>query len=313
MDMKRIKVFFLSVVCLVAVTVTASAAKYPNHPLPHRPDTLKILAIGNSFSDDGTQHLPALLEGAGIHNVIVARLYIGGCTLERHCQEYDAFNEKGLRSYIYYKSTGNKWETVSKKASILDGIEDEDWDIVTLQQASGYSGLYDSYNPYLERLIGIVRQHCSNPDATIVWHMTWAYATTSGHHHFKWYDKDQNKMYGKICGCVVNLKKDRDIPVVIPSGIAVQMGRGTSIAGEKELTRDGFHLSYSVGRYLAACTWFEALIRPTLGKKVKGNPARLQGTENEVSPETAKICQKLATRAVKKARRINALVPAPKE
>ena len=129
MDMKHIKVLFLSVVCLVAATLTASAAKYPNHPLPNRPDTLKILAIGNSFSDDGTQHLPALLEGAGIHNVIVARLYIGGCTLERHCQEYEAFKEKGLRSYIYYKSTDNEWVTVSKKASILDGIEDEDWDI----------------------------------------------------------------------------------------------------------------------------------------------------------------------------------------
>ena len=125
MDMKHIKVLFLSVVCLVAATLTASAAKYPNHPLPNRPDTLKILAIGNSFSDDGTQHLPALLEGAGIHNVIVARLYIGGCTLERHCQEYEAFKEKGLRSYIYYKSTDNEWVTVSKNATILDGLKDE--------------------------------------------------------------------------------------------------------------------------------------------------------------------------------------------
>ncbi len=302
MDMKHIKVFFLSVVCLVAATLTASAAKYPNHPLPHRPDTLKILAIGNSFSDDGTQHLPALLEGAGIHNVIVARLYIGGCTLERHCQEYEAFKEKGLRSYIYYKSTDNEWVTVSKKASILDGIEDEDWDIITLQQASGYSGLYDSYIPYLEQLIGIVRAHCSNPDAAIVWHQTWAYATTSGHQHFKWYDKDQLKMYEAICDCVTRLKKDQDIRVVIPCGPAVQMGRGTAISGEKELTRDGFHLSYSVGRYLAACTWFEALIRPTLGKKVKGNPARLQGTDKEVSPETAAICQQLAAKAVKKAK-----------
>ena len=218
MDMKHIKVLFLSVVCLVAATLTASAAKYPNHPLPNRPDTLKILAIGNSFSDDGTQHLPALLEGAGIHNVIVARLYIGGCTLERHCQEYEAFKEKGLRSYIYYKSTDNEWVTVSKKASILDGIEDEDWDIITLQQASGYSGLYDSYIPYLEQLIGIVRAHCSNPDAAIVWHQTWAYATTSGHQHFKWYDKDQLKMYNAICDCVTRLKKDQDIRVVIPCG-----------------------------------------------------------------------------------------------
>jgi hypothetical protein len=109
-------------------------------------------------------------------------------------------------------------------------------------------------------------------------------------------------MYNAICDCVTRLKKDQDIRVVIPCGPAVQMGRGTAISGEKELTRDGFHLSYSVGRYLAACTWFEALIRPTLGKKVKGNPARLQGTDKEVSPETAALCQKLAAKAVKKAK-----------
>ena len=52
--------------------------------LPQRPDTLRILAVGNSFSDDGTEYLPNLLEAAGIHNVILARLYIGGCSLERH-------------------------------------------------------------------------------------------------------------------------------------------------------------------------------------------------------------------------------------
>ena len=78
---------------LIATALLAAMAMYAqgsfeNYPLPQNPDTLRILAVGNSFSDDGTEYLPALLEGAGIHNVIVARLYIGGCSLERHCKEY---------------------------------------------------------------------------------------------------------------------------------------------------------------------------------------------------------------------------------
>ena len=36
--------------------------------------------------------------------------------LERHCEEYS----KGIHNYIYFKSTKNKWETVSKSASLLD-------------------------------------------------------------------------------------------------------------------------------------------------------------------------------------------------
>ena len=79
------KLIFTGFLALVMFLQTAGAQEfYPNHPLPQRPDTLRILAIGNSFSDDATEYLPGLLEAAGIHNVILERLYIGGYTLERH-------------------------------------------------------------------------------------------------------------------------------------------------------------------------------------------------------------------------------------
>ena len=90
-----LKRFFLTLVALVAATGLFAQARIDNYPLPQQPDTLRILAVGNSFSDDGTEYLPGLLEAAGIHNVIVARLYIGGCTLERHCKEY-AYPGKAL-------------------------------------------------------------------------------------------------------------------------------------------------------------------------------------------------------------------------
>lgn len=70
-----------------SLTALNAQGRQENFPLPSNPDTLRILAVGNSFSDDGTEYLPELLEAAGIHNVIVARLYIGGCSLERHCEE----------------------------------------------------------------------------------------------------------------------------------------------------------------------------------------------------------------------------------
>ena len=46
--------------------------------------TLRILAVGNSFSDDAMEYLPALLESMGIDDVELARLYVGGCSLEQH-------------------------------------------------------------------------------------------------------------------------------------------------------------------------------------------------------------------------------------
>ena len=131
--MKRTIIFFF---LLFVSALSYAQGTFENYPLPQNPDTLRILAVGNSFSDDGTEYIPGLLEAAGIHNVIIARLYIGGCSLERHCREY----EEGTKDYVYYKSTKNKWVTVSKNATILDGLKDEPWDIITVQEVSNNSG-----------------------------------------------------------------------------------------------------------------------------------------------------------------------------
>ena len=271
--------------------------KYPNYPLPDHPDTLRILAIGNSFSDDATQYLPDLLEAAGIHNVIIGRLYIGGCTLERHCRE---FKDNG-HEYVYLKSTKNKWETIKKykQGSFMDGVGDERWDIITMQQGSPKSGRWDSYDPWLGTLIDIVRKNCPNPDATIVWHQTWAYASTYTNRNFANYAYDQQYMFDSIQICVDKARKEYNVPIVIPSGPAVQLMRGTSLKTEKELTRDGFHMDYKYGRYLTACVWFESLIKPVFGVSVKGNGFRNAGTDNEVTDKEAALMQKVAVKAVK--------------
>lgn len=294
--MKRI----LIVLAAIAATLSLPAQeKYANFPLPENPDTLRILAIGNSFSDDATQYLPDLLEAAGIHNVILGRLYIGGCTLERHCKEY----ETNGHEYVYLKSTKNKWETIKKykEGRFMDGLGDEPWDIITMQQGSPKSGRWDSYDPWLGNLIGIVRKECSNPKAAIVWHQTWAYSHTYTNRSFANYAYDQQYMFDSIQLCVDKAREQYNIPVVIPSGPAVQMLRGTWLNTDKDLTRDGFHMSYREGRYATACVWFEALIKPTLGVSVKGNSFRNSG-ENEVSDKEAALMQKTAIKAVKQAK-----------
>ena len=44
---------------------------------------MRILAIGNSFSQDAFKYLHKVAEAAG-KEVTTVNLYIGGCTLERH-------------------------------------------------------------------------------------------------------------------------------------------------------------------------------------------------------------------------------------
>ncbi len=280
-------------IMMIHLSLNSQARVIPNHPLPQQPDTLRILGIGNSFTDDGMMYLPDLLEAAGIHNVVLGRLYIGGCSLERHCREY----EKESNAYRYSKSTDNKWVTVSKETSLLYGITDENWDIIVTQQSSPKSGCYETFQPWLDRLVEIVRWNCTNAGACFAWQQTWAYATTSEHKAFPRYENNQQLMYDCIMSATEAMMEDTSIEVIIPVGTAIQNMRTTEHCDSLELTRDGYHLSHTAGRYTAACTWFQALIAPCLRTTLEGNPCTLEGKKHEISPELAKACQEAARRA----------------
>lgn len=210
---------------------------------------LKILAIGNSFSDDTMDHVYKVAKDAGIENIKLGKLYIGGCSLATHLS--NAQNDKS--AYDYKINTSDKWEAQGNK-SIKFAVESDDWDFITFQQVSGYSGIADSYDDLYE-IVNIVEP--LNPSARLAWNMTWAYKVGSGHQDFPKYNKDQMTMYNAIVNAVNTkiLIYDK-IEYVIPCGTAIQNLR-TSVVGDT--TRDGYHLSYGIGRYTAAMTLVKAL------------------------------------------------------
>ncbi len=80
--LKRRAGCILLTLCL-GLTLSAHS-RFTNYPLPSAPDTLRILAIGNSFSDDGTDYIPGLLEAInprdGCHLTHQYSRYIAACT-----------------------------------------------------------------------------------------------------------------------------------------------------------------------------------------------------------------------------------------
>ena len=45
---------------------------------------IRILMIGNSFSDDTIEHVYPILRDFGYDEIILGNLYIGGCPIEKH-------------------------------------------------------------------------------------------------------------------------------------------------------------------------------------------------------------------------------------
>ena len=210
----------------------------------------KILAIGNSFSDDAMEHLAEILVGEGYTDFILGNLYIGGCSMDGHKARIDS----GAKDYSFRVNTGNGWNTVTE--SIQYGLDYADWDVITIQQVSGYSGIPESYGS-MQYIIDYVRNRV-DPFVKIFFHMTWAYQSTSGHGDFAKYGKNQMTMYNAIVNTVQSLVVGNwNIEGFLPSGTAIQNLR-TSYLGDT-LTRDGYHLSLDIGRYTAALVWYKQL------------------------------------------------------
>lgn len=213
--------------------------------------SLRVLAIGNSFSEDAMTYLGEIANDYGMEDFVIAYLYIGGASLETHWTTVS----NGTSSYRYEKNVENEWENKGNK-SLLIGLLDEEWDIVTFQQVSGYSGMTETFQPYLDNLIDYVNTN-KLTDTTFMWHQTWAYAQSSTHSSFPNYNSDQITMYEAIADASQNyIAKDSRFRQVIPAGTAIQNVR-TSVVGD-HVNRDGYHLN-SYGRFVAGLMWFRTI------------------------------------------------------
>ncbi len=285
--------FLLLLLC--ALVLPAQAQKHTPGGTPSRADTLKILAIGNSFTVDGTEYLPALLEAAGLGNVALGRVVRGGTSLENH---FDAYTQNRA-DYSFSQRCGDHWEDVFNPSAITPALRYSDWDIVVTQQVSHLSGRYDTYRPWLDSLTQVFSRECSNPAMQLAWQMTWAYGSASTHAGFPNYGNDQQAMYEATRESVRQLLGEYDIRTLIPSGEAIQRLRRSPLNNPPDdLTRDGFHLDYGAGRYTAACTWFQALIAPWSGQELSGIPFReVSSGKIPVTEENHAVFQEAAREA----------------
>ncbi len=223
---------------------------------PHWNDdgVLKILAIGNSFSEDAIENLYQMAKAAGIEQIELGHLYIGGCSLETHLQNV-SYN---LPQYRYSSKIGDDvWRTtLYNKPSV--GLAANDWDFVTVQQCSDKSGVVSTYDD-LNPLLDAIESQCTNEHVAFAWHMTWAYQQDSDHWAFPTYNTNQTTMYNAIVSAVQQkVVTNNRIVKIIPSGTAIQNAR-TSYLGDT-LTRDGYHLSLSQGRLIASASYLASLI-----------------------------------------------------
>ena len=286
--MKRLQKIIITALILVYSTIAGHSADLKKQDC-YNPGTIKILSIGNSFSDDAVEdHLYDIAKAEG-KSIVIGNMYIGGCSLAKHLRNA----KENKAAYRYSKRTCDGVKTHTKGVTLETALADENWDYITFQQQSGQSGIYATWEESLPELLEYVKSKVS-PDTEFLIHQTWAYDKTSTHKDFPRYDNDQEKMYKSIIASVSSASRLTGIKKIIPSGTAIQNARTTSL--ENTITRDGYHLHKPVGRYIAACTWFEIIFNTS----ILGNSYYPQ----EITPEQASLAQKAAHAAVKKPNKV---------
>ena len=216
---------------------------------------MDILAIGNSFSQDATRYLEQIAHAQGeVLNVF--NLYIGGCSLERHFRNMKS-GESAYTLEFNGKSTGF---SISLKEALLG--RSREWDVITLQQASHFSGKKEAYDPSTQALVSYIRDLC--PRAKLYIHETWAYEEGSAMLQKNYPDMTSEDMYQNVVRCYHEIEKEVGFDGLIPSG---ELMHALLENGIPKIHRDGYHLSYGLGRYAAGLLWFRMLT----GKSVSEN------------------------------------------
>lgn len=247
---------------------------------------VKILAIGNSFSADAIENnLFDLAKEKGIKTVI-ANLYIGGAPLSLHVENVN----ENKAVYSMRKTAADGSRTTTANVPIETALADEEWDYVSFQQASPLSGQLATVEASLPALYQYVKARVSNPNVQYLWHQTWAYSQHAVHTGFANYGRDQLTMYRAIAQVSKQVEEVVAIDKVIPAGTAIQNAR-TSYLGDN-FDRDGYHLRLPLGRYVAACTWFEKIF----GLNVVG----MQYKPSEITDLERALAQTAAHYAVQK-------------
>ena len=272
-------------------------------------DSLRLLVIGNSFSQNATAYLPQMAKEQN-KTLTIGRAELGGHSLAQHWGYVEAYEAN------HNDPKGKPYNGQSLKMLLSDGR----WDVVSIQQFSYLSADSSSYHPYAEKLIAYIKKN--QPDAKIIIHQTWAYRSDAkkfgkiGQDEFA---SSQKEMWQKSRAAYHRLAKAFNAKI-FPVGDAFQMvATDKKYAYKKDLEFDFEHAaapqlpnqSYSLnigyfwnksrldfdpnhannaGKYLGGLIWYAVLFNE--------RPDKIDFRPESVEPEFAGYLKKVAKKVI---------------
>lgn len=249
---------------------------------------LRILFIGNSFTDDAVKHLPGMIRAAGLGSrITMAQMYYGG----RIMQEYNDWTKADYTLYKF-EAGDSGWTTHADKVSIADVVACGRWDIITMQEHTGnwhgwiwnsdekscFDGMFSKLNaaqsttPKYWYIFSQAYFRMTNIGTGSRDYMTWPLENTRA---------AQLSMYSVISEFAGKVMENCPFDGILATGTMLQNLRTSELDNSMDLTRDGYHMDYGITRYGAACLLFESLVTPKFGVNLDSNTYRYSSSSTE--------------------------------
>ena len=239
---------------------------------------MNILSIGNGISSDAHRFLPQMAL-ADDEELLLCNLYIENCSLEQHWNNWrEEKTDYDYEVYLPFETELNRPDGVA----LHEAVEDEDWDIITLQQTTALSGIPESYSPFLSELAEYCRM--VQPNAKIMVHQTWAYEQGSKLLDERGGYLDQHDMFNDLEKAYQKAEKAISADGIIPSGKVMMQAIDNGIG---QIHRDTLHVDLGVGRYMLGLVWFKVLTGETA--KCKFNEFDVEVDEKQVDIAIATV------------------------
>lgn len=244
----------------------ASAIKNPTVITVPEIKSIKLLAFGNSYSNDAITYLTHIFLSAGYHEVVIGSVMDGGCDINHHWWNIDDTLEDYHPAAEYNGMTGIEGTAgcsirvngVTKSVSgdtlkqrYINTISAHDWDYVTIQHGPNTVEKTETYS-YLTNLIEFIESHLTSVDTKFVYHMIWKYNDTQST-----VTQRTSYQYQNILDITHNivLKNAQFENRVIPA-VTFRQNMTSSFLEDVDISRDYGHMGLTLGRYALGLLWY---------------------------------------------------------
>ena len=255
------RTLYLILFLTLSYTTNAQMPSSSKEDIWHK-NGLRILDIGNSYTEDAVSFLSSMVSQANIEtkDICMYALLRGAGSFATWVNTYHGSDNYNYNCRKVFGELQPNIPIAGRNAAPYDStlfhdvLDNCQWDVIIIHQYSGYAPYYDQYDG-LSELLSIIKKH--QKDALIGTYLVHSYWDEYSNNK----EKSSEKRWNLIAQATKQMCEDYNIDFVIPYGTAIENLRQTSYNKEKDLTLEGTHLGTGLAQYTASCCYFESILK----------------------------------------------------